>query len=136
MPKGSTPTDFCVLSIGLLEATYPSEDADDQDEDEDADEKVKRVHRSIGDYFGEAVFVPYTALPGQEEVRALTDVELIVFGGSELRYLLADAPAVFRGLRQGRLFYSSSSSSSPSFSMRLELSLTFYYTLNSLPRAQ
>jgi len=71
VPKGSTPTDFGVLSIGLLEATYPSEDADDQDEDEDADEKVKGVHRSIGDYFGEAVLVPHTAPPEQEEVRAL-----------------------------------------------------------------
>lgn len=129
VPKGSTPTDFCVLSIGLLVVTYPS-DADDQDEDEDANEEVKRVHWSIGDYFGEAVFAPHTATPGQEEVRALTDVELIVFARSELRYLLADAPAVLRSLPQGRLFSTSSSS------MRLELLLTFNYTLNSLTRAQ
>lgn len=136
VPKGSTPTEFCVLSIGLLEVTYPSDDADDQDKDKDADEVVERVHWSIGDYFGEAVFVPHTATPGQEEVRALTDVELIVFAGSELRYLLADAPAVFRGLLQGPLFSSSSSPSSSSSSMRLELLLTFNYTLNSLTRAQ
>jgi CRP-like cAMP-binding protein len=132
VPKGSIPKDFCVLSIGLLEVTYPSEseDSHDQDEDEDADEKVKRVHWSIGDYFGEGVFAPHTATRGQEEVRALTDVELIVFGGQELRYLLADAPAVLRSLPQGRLFSTSSSS------MRLEILLTFNYTLNSLTRAQ
>ena len=137
VPKGSTPTDFYVLSIGLLEVTYPREDLDDLDEEENAEEeKVKRVHWSIGDYFGEAVFTPHTATLGHDEVRALTDVELIVFAGSELRYLLADAPSVSRGLLQCRYFSSSSSLSFHSSSMRLELLLTFNYTLNSLTRAQ
>lgn len=133
--KGSTLTDFCILSTGLLEVTYPNEDADQDEDDADAD-KTKRVHWSIGDYFGETVFAPHTATPGQEEVRALTEVELVVFAGSELRYLLADAPAVFRGLLQGRLALPSSSSSSSFSSMRLERLLTFNFTLNSLTRAQ
>jgi len=132
VPKGSRPTNFYVLSIGLLEVTYPRDDLDDLDEEENTEEKVKRVHWSMGDYFGEAAFAPLTATPGHDEVRALTDVELIVFAGSELRHLLADGPSVSRGLLQCRYFSSSSSLSFPSSSMRLELLLTFDYTLNSL----
>lgn len=125
VPKGTTPTEFCVLSIGLLEVTYSNADAD---EDADEEEKSKRVHWSIGDYFGENVFSPGAPLlNGQEEVRALTDVELIVFAGSEIRHLLADTP-VFGSLLQGRL-----TSGSP---LRLEELLTFNYTLNYLTRAQ
>jgi CRP-like cAMP-binding protein len=124
VPKGSTPTEFCVLSIGLLEVTYRNVDADEDDEEE---EKIKRVHWSIGDYFGENVFAPGIALFGQEEVRALTDVELIAFAGSEVRHLLAHTP-MFGGLLQGRL-------TSPSI-LRLEELLTFKYTLNYLTRTQ
>jgi CRP-like cAMP-binding protein len=129
--KGSIPTDFCVLSSGLLEVTYPVEE-EGRPEDEEA-ANVRRVHWSVGDYFGEVAFLQQAAAPVQEEVRALTDVEIVVFAGSELRYLLAHAPISSRMQLQAR--FSAMSPSTLSYT-RLERLLTFNYTLNSLTRAQ
>lgn len=51
----------------------------------------------MGDWFGEEVILGREQVKlATEEVRALTDVELIVFAGNELHYLLADTKIASR----------------------------------------
>jgi CRP-like cAMP-binding protein/glyoxylase-like metal-dependent hydrolase (beta-lactamase superfamily II) len=101
--------------------------------------RLKAVRWTMGDWFGEEVLMasspsssssssPSAFFPSllnlQREVRALTDVELLVFPGAELRYILQDtdiAVCLQRRLQGG---------------VALEELLARNYTLRSLTRAQ
>lgn len=90
----------------------------------------KAVRWTMGDWFGEEVLAAplsssssasSTTAQRQREVRALTDVELLVFPGAELRYILQDTGIAAR-VQRPRL--------------SLEELLARNFTLRSLTRAQ
>ncbi len=152
--------EFCVILTGLLEVSYALPDDDDDEEEEEGDEdgeaganqssplaapapRRKAVRWTMGDWFGEEVLVaPSSASSAagslQREVRALTDVELLVFPGAELRYVLQDTEIAARVQRRlmGDGNGGNGGNGGNDGHQQLEELLAQNYTLRSLTRAQ
>jgi len=118
--KGSIISDFYVLLTGFLEVNYF--------EEEESESRLTHVVQwSMGDWFGEEVLLARhdQKVKGGEQIKALTDVEVIVFAGSELHYLFADTKISRRVQHLMQIEY-----------LRLEKLLMFNTTLGALTRAQ